>query len=135
MVYLDATVLLRRILRQPGALEHPGGVAASSALLEVECFRSIDRWYLRGLLDERDLADARAIAFKALRAVRLVDVNADILARASAPFPTPLATLDALHLATALRLRERHGAQLRLATHDLELTLCARALGLDVIGT
>ena len=58
-----------------------------------------------------------------------------ILARASDPFPTPLGTLDALHLATALVWRERMRQPLVMATHDGGLALAARAFGLEVLGS
>ncbi|MGH7527943.1 MAG: type II toxin-antitoxin system VapC family toxin, partial [Gemmatimonadales bacterium] len=69
-----------------------------------------------------------------LDAVELLQVAPRVLRRAADPFPTPLGTLDALHLATALAWREVHGAALVLATHDVELGLAAAACGLDVIG-
>jgi len=65
----------------------------------------------------------------------VVDLSAPVLRRAAEPFPTPLGTLDALHLGTALLWCERHprsGA--RLATHDGELARAALACGLEVVG-
>jgi len=69
-----------------------------------------------------------------LEAVDLVLLQPPILARASDPFPTPLGTLDALHLATALVWRERMRQGLMLATHDEALALSARAFGFEVLG-
>jgi len=57
-----------------------------------------------------------------------------ILARASEPFPTPLGTLDALHLSTALVWQARIYQALVMATHDRYLALAARSFGLDVRG-
>jgi len=57
-----------------------------------------------------------------------------ILARASEPFPTPLGTLDALHLSTALVWQDRMYQALVMATHDRDLALAARSFGLDVRG-
>ncbi len=48
--------------------------------------------------------------------------------------PTELGTLDAIHLATALRWRETEGVELVMATHDRALAIGARAHGLRVIG-
>jgi hypothetical protein len=42
----------------------------------------------------------------------LVLVERPVLARASEPFPTPLGTLDALHLSTALGWQGRMGQRL-----------------------
>lgn len=47
---------------------------------------------------------------------------------------TPLGTVDALHLATALIWRDRMDASLIVATHDTALGLAARTFGFDVRG-
>lgn len=60
---------------------------------------------------------------------------AAVLRRAGDPFPLPLGTLDALHLATALLVRDRRGGEVVVATHDAQLAAAARAVGLDTIGT
>jgi hypothetical protein len=52
----------------------------------------------------------------------------------TAPLPTPLGTLDAMHLATALIWRDRTGTALIMATHDSALGLNARAFGFEVRG-
>ena len=57
-----------------------------------------------------------------------------ILRRASDPFPVPMGTLDAIHLATALLWQEANDEPLTLATHDAALGLAARAHGMPVIG-
>jgi len=57
-----------------------------------------------------------------------------VLSRASEPFPIPLGTPDALHLATALLWREQNGKDLVMATHDGGLALAARAFGLETLG-
>jgi predicted nucleic acid-binding protein len=69
-----------------------------------------------------------------LEAVDLVLLRRSILARASEPLPTPLGTLDALHLATALVWRERMRQGLVMATHDRDLAVPAGSFGLDVRG-
>ena len=48
--------------------------------------------------------------------------------------PTELGTLDAIHLATALRWREGASTELVMATHDPALGTSARAFGLRVVG-
>ncbi len=50
------------------------------------------------------------------------------------PLPTPLGTLDAIHLATALLWRETRDPDLLVATHDRALALAARGSGFRVIG-
>ena len=57
-----------------------------------------------------------------------------MLSRASDPLPTPLGTLDAMHLATALIWRDRMESVPIIATHDTALGLAARTFGFDVLG-
>ena len=76
----------------------------------------------------------RGAVMEWLEAVDLVLLRAPILARASDPFPTPLGTLDAFHLATALAWRDGMGQALVMATHAGKLALAARAFGMEVLG-
>jgi predicted nucleic acid-binding protein len=134
--YLDTSALLRLVLREPGALDDLRAYAAlvSSELIAVESARTLDRLRLQGALTvEEAAARLRALA-DWLEAIDLVLVRAPILRRASEPLPTPLGTLDAIHLATALTWRERMGPLPVVATHDSALGLAARAFGFDVRG-
>jgi hypothetical protein len=47
---------------------------------------------------------------------------------------TPVKTLGALHLASALLWRERRNSELIFATHDPQQARAARALGFACIG-
>jgi hypothetical protein len=47
---------------------------------------------------------------------------------------TVVKTLDALHLASAMLLRERHGLTLVFATHDPQQARAARGLGFECVG-
>lgn len=134
--YLDTSALLRLVLREPGALEElrSGEALVSSELLAVESLRTIDRLRLQGALSAEEAAFRRGIASDWLEAVDLVLLQRPVLARASEPFPTPLGTLDALHLATALVWQDRMRQALVMATHDRELALAARTFGIEVLG-
>ena len=136
IAYLDTSALLRLVLRESGALEEVRGWEGlvSSELLAVESLRTIDRLRLQGDLSVEEAASRRETATEWLEAVDLVLLQRPILARASEPFPTPLGTLDALHLATALVWRDRMRQALVMATHDRDLALAARSFGLDVRG-
>jgi uncharacterized protein len=136
IAYLDASVVLRLVLGEEHRLaEWPQVEAAvASALTEVECLRTLDRLYRMGRLSADELAERRGAAYRLLAAVDLVDVSRAVLRRAAEPFPTPLGTLDAIHLATASLWRESSGDSLTLTTHDRELATAARATGFDVAG-
>jgi hypothetical protein len=52
---------------------------------------------------------------------------AEVLVRARAPFPSPVRTLDALHLASVHFLREQ-GQDVSLASYDERMLTAARKL-------
>lgn len=136
IAYFDASVVLRLVLGEPGRWEEWAEVdaAVASALTEVECLRTLDRLALAGALSADEVAERRGAVFRLLEAVELVEVGRAVLRRASEPFSTPLGTLDAIHLATALAWRDARQQPLALATHDRALARAARAAGLDVRG-
>lgn len=136
IAYLDASIILRLVLGEPHQLAEWPTVskAVASALTEVECLRTLDRLERQGLLTINDLAVRRAGVYRLLEAVEIVDVSRSVLQRASESFATPLGTLDAIHLATALAWRSQGQRALVMATHDKALGTASRALGLEVIG-
>ena len=135
-VYLDSSVILRRLLGQVGALREWRLVRTpvSGRLTELECLRTLDRLRLEGVLDEKKLAAVRETVYSLLATFEIVELTRTILTRAAQPSPTALGTLDAIHLTSALTWRERTGRSLAMATHDGALALSARAQGLKTIG-
>ena len=136
IAYLDSSVVLRVLLGQRDRLKQWTDVEAgvASALVELECLRTLDRLRLRHGIADEEIAAQREAVFALLREAHVVEPTATVLARASQPTPTPLGTLDAIHLATALLWMESRGRDLVMATHDAALGLAARACGLPVIG-
>jgi predicted nucleic acid-binding protein len=137
--YIDSSVLMRIILGEPKSLvEWPDlHVGISSALLVVEGFRTFDRLWHRNELTEDELAEkhAKFRAFLQRLDIRTLDEN--VLNAAAQPLPTPLTTLDAIHLATAILARAsqpRDEHPLLFATHDHQLAAAARAMHFEVIG-
>jgi hypothetical protein len=101
--------------------------------VRLECLRTIDRARIRLPLDDAEVAERRAAVLEVLEGFDIVPIDAAVLQRASDPFPTTLGSLDAIHLASALLARARI-PDLRLATHDAELAIAARAVGFNVLG-
>jgi len=135
-VYVDPSVLLRVVLGEPQRLRVWGRItnAVSSELVRLECLRTIDRARLRlGLADE-EVADRRGGVLEAIDGFTLVPIAPRVLERAADPFPTMLGSLDAIHLASAVLVRDQFD-DLSLATHDDELALAARAVGFRVYGS
>jgi predicted nucleic acid-binding protein len=67
------------------------------------------------------------------QAFHIVSVSERILTRAGDAFPTVIGTLDAIHLATALQLRETVMID-AFITHDTQLATAAEAMGFTVHG-
>ena len=115
IAYLDSSVLLRLILRQPGAFKEWKAVqtGVASALAEVECLRTLDRFRLQAGIGDSEITRRREAVYRLLDGMEIVEVNQTVLSRAAQPFPTSLGTLDAIHLATALLWREQRGEEPR----------------------
>jgi predicted nucleic acid-binding protein len=136
IAYLDSSVLLRIILRQSDALEEwkKVRVGVASALVEVECLRTLDRFRLVHRIGDDAIARRREAIYRILETVEIVELTSAVLSRAAQPFPTSLGTLDAIHLATAILWTEHSGESLVMATHDTTLAIAARACGFGVVG-
>lgn len=136
IAYLDSSVVLRVALGQRGSLREWKAIerGVASALLEVECLRTLDRLRLLEGIAEGEIARRREAVYRIVEALTVIEPTRPILSRAAQPFPVVLCTLDAIHLATALLWRERSDADLVMATHDAALGLAARAVGFRVIG-
>ena len=136
IAYLDSSVLLRVILGQREKLREWKSIerGVASALVQVECLRTLDRLRLRAGLSDENLAERRQTVFRIIDETEVVEPSMVVLDRAARPFPTELGTLDAIHLATALMWREARGEEIVMATHDRALGTAAQASGLPVVG-
>lgn len=121
MIYLDTSVALAQLLAEdrspPEALWQEPLIA--SRLLEYELWNRINA---RGLGRSHG-EEARALIGR----VALIEMAPPVLARALEPFPIPLRTLDALHVASLEFLRG-HGLTIELASYDERVLAAARAL-------
>lgn len=124
MNYLDTSAALAELLaedrRPPASLWSEPLI--SSRLLEYEVWV---RLHARSLG-----ASHGAAATDLLGRVSFLEMNPAVLRRALDPFPVPVRTLDALHLASLEYLRER-GQTTWLVSYDERLLDAARRLGID----
>jgi predicted nucleic acid-binding protein len=121
LIYLDTSVALAHILVEDQAPSEKlwQETLISSRLLEYEVWTRIHgRNLTRSHSDE-----ARAL----LNRIAFVELSPPVLTRALEPFPKPVRTLDALHLASMDFLR-RQGQAISLASYDTRLSTAARAL-------
>jgi uncharacterized protein len=121
-VYLDASAALAHLLSETIAPpeEMWSEVLVSSRLLEYE---------IRTRLHAMGLSDSHGpLAEDLLAHVSLVEIVRPVIGRIGEGWPSPVRTLDALHLASMVFLREQ-GAVARLASYDRRLNAAAEALG------
>jgi hypothetical protein len=78
-------------------------------------------------------AARREVAFRILEGLETIEITRGVLARAAQPLPTPVGTLDAIHLVSAMGWLEQFESP-AFATHDLALAAAARASGFEIIG-
>jgi predicted nucleic acid-binding protein len=123
MIYVDTSVALAELLaedRRP-AEGFWNQTLVSSRLLEYEVWTRV---HARKLV--RSHGDAVRVL---VGRVALLELVSPVLTRALEPFPRPVRTLDALHLASAEFLRERQPA-IQLATYDSRQAAAAKAMGI-----
>jgi len=134
--YLDSSIVLRKIFSQSPSLKEWDKVekAFSSRLLRLECLRTIDRVRLKGSISEEETSARLADLHKILYFIGLIPMTEAVLQKAEQSLPTSLASLDSIHLATALLWREKNKKDFLFATHDEALAMAARAQGFEVMG-
>ena len=136
IAYVDSSVVSRVVMRQPNRLVglETSTQRLTSLLTQLECLQAIDKARLDEGLDQDEILARRLVLFQQLRRMSKIAVARSVLDRAGSSFPLPVKTLDAIHLATALQLRERRYHELVFATHDRQQGRAAAALGFEVIG-
>ena len=125
MIYLDTSVALAQLLAEDRA--PPSSLWAeplvASRLLEYEIWTRLNALRLGRSHGE----EARAL----IQRVALVELAPPVLGRVLEPFPVPVRTLDALHLASITFLLGR-GQTVELAAYDNRLLAAAQALGIPI---
>ena len=125
MIYLDTSVALAHLLAEDRA--PPERLWAepliSSRLIEYEIWTSIHA---------RKLTRSHSDVVRALLSrLALIELAPPVLARALEPFPKPVRTLDALHLAS-MDFVQKQGQNVTLASYDDQMINAARGLRIAI---
>ncbi len=126
MIYVDTSVALAQLLaedrRPPESLWTE--TLVSSRLLEYEVWTRIHA---------RRLTKSHSEVVRGLLAsLAFIELVPTVLGRALEPFPTKVRTLDAIHLASLLFLRERDNS-IALATYDDRQRAVAKRLKIPLV--
>ena len=123
--YLDASAILKLTRAEPESLaliDYLTGQnrrVATSVIAQVEVLRSLQR--VRLARDDQD---------SAMRAIYLLNLDADVLRAATRLKPVTLRTLDAIHVATAATIGD---IDLEFVTYDARMAAAAQQAGLKVV--
>jgi hypothetical protein len=125
VIYLDTSIALAQLLAEdrsppPSLWEGP---LVASRLLEYEIWTRLNARRLGRSHGE----EARSL----IQRVALIELAPPVLERALEPFPVPVRTLDALHLASIAFLLGR-GQTVELASYDDRLLAAAEALAITI---
>jgi predicted nucleic acid-binding protein len=134
LIYLDSVAVVKLLHTEPHSQalrsyldEHSDTDWASSTLLEIEAFRALARTVA--------IAEMPAIInrFHALMdTITRLDIDPGVRIMAQTVGPPTVRSLDAIHLATALRLREQRRLT-TFITYDKRLADAAAGAGLPTM--
>ncbi len=121
MIYLDTSVALAQLLYEDRVPSEAlwNETLISSRLLEYEVWTRV---HARGLAKSHG-----ELVREFIGRIALIELAPSVLERALEPFPAPVHTLDALHLASLEFLRKRR-QKIKLASYDERMLNCARLL-------
>lgn len=136
-LYAETSAVLRWLFAEAGgeAVREAFGAAAkvtTSRLTLIETRRVVLRAEREGRVTPAQAADLRATFAQAASTWAVLEISDEVARRAEAGFPVePVRTLDAIHLASALFLREAL-PDLSIMTADEHVRANAHALGFAV---
>ena len=139
-LYAESSAVLSWLLEEPMSAAIRACMAGASrvvtsALTVVECERTVHRAFTARLMDAAVRDAARRKLEEAIALWSVMSISKQILRRAREPFPSePVRSLDALHLASALRIREGRG-EVSILSLDKRVRANATGLGFVVVPT
>jgi predicted nucleic acid-binding protein len=137
-IYAESSAVLRWLLNEAGADEihrllRDAAKVVCSRLTLLETRRVVRRAVATNLLDEVGATAVLESLARARAAWAVLEISPEVTGRAEAPFPAePVRTLDAIHLASALVLRQAL-PDVRLLTTDDRMRTNGQRLGFEVL--
>ncbi len=137
-LYAESSAVLRWLLEEPKGddvhrLLRDATKVVCSRLTLVETRRVIRRAVVQRLVDEVSSTAVLEAFARASAGWAILEVSREVAERAEGSFPAePVRTLDALHLASALLLRQAL-PELRVLSTDDQVCRNAGALGFEVL--
>ena len=137
--YFDSSALAKRCLAEDGSASvadwFVGGTPATSRIALLEVTSAVGRRGRSGRISGQEVDLALAILAEDAKEILFVGADDRVVERARPlVLEHGLRAADALHLASALHLRERSGRPVVLVSWDADLLRAARAEGLRTLG-
>lgn len=134
-LYAETSAVLRWLFAEEGGEEIRATLAAAekvaaSRLTLIETRRVFQRAEREGRISAAQGADLRSVFARAAATWAILEISEEVAARAEQGFPSePVRTLDAIHLASALFLRQSF-PDLVVSTSDERVRANVELLGL-----
>ena len=135
--FLDTSIILRILLRERDPFNQFDQFERwyASRLLIIEARRVLQSMFLNRELDEEKYGSIQIELSSFILALSIISLRERVLQRAEDAFPLPVATLDALHVSSALLLAEAlTNDSVAFLTHDTQQAKVANACGVAVEG-
>lgn len=131
--YLDSSIILSFLLEEGGYFFKGGSLEGlfSSKLSEVEAYRAFDRLKITGKTDNAVHSNRLKEADWLFSSITLLEISTGVLDTAKQHWPVPVKALDAIHVSTAIHLRNRRKDTV-FCTLDRQQGLAAQAVGFDM---
>jgi predicted nucleic acid-binding protein len=137
--YLDSSALVKRYVREPGSsaidriFRQPGPLFVSVIAL-AECLAALARKRSDGSLPERGYRKARQACVDEWSSIHAVTVSDAVQERVAGLLDGfTIRGMDALHLASALWVRDELGVELSFVCADRRLLDAAKRAGLEAV--
>ena len=137
-IYAESSAVLRWLFNERGSAEILGYLrratkVVSSRVTLIECRRAVRRAAAEQRIRETDASEVLNVFAQAAARWALLELCREVAERAEQPFPAePVRTLDAVHLASALLLRQSFPELVLLST-DERVWLNGTQLGFSVL--
>ena len=126
-IYIDSSVFVKAIAEEYSFKKLKGMKVVSSELMRTECIRQI-----QNLDTSEDKASLMKNLETMIAEVSLIEINRKVLMNAELPFGKKIRTLDAIHIGTALLLRQFSEEPVSILTHDHRMKEVAILTGFEV---
>ncbi len=133
MYYLDTSSFLEWMTLKHADEKRPKGEKIiTSDLLRVESHRTFHRLRLENKITDLEFSNFEKKFNEFWETITVIFPDEQIYNMATKAFPTIIATLDAIHLSTAILYQEKKKEKLILITEDKQLGIAAEACGFRV---